>query len=93
MEVTKAMEPWSVGKYAKRTATLHLGSEDQQSTTHSTLDYANVLVLGYDRAPQNLADALRTYISIVFWSGVAVRDPKFAQDSESGLRSRQSPVS
>ena len=30
--------------------------------------------------------------SIVFWSGVAVLDPKFAQDSESGLRSRQSPA-
>ena len=31
--------------------------------------------------------------SIVFWSGVAVLqvDPKFAQESESGLRSRQSP--
>jgi hypothetical protein len=30
--------------------------------------------------------------SIVFWSGVAVLDPKFAQESESGLRSRQSPA-
>jgi hypothetical protein len=29
---------------------------------------------------------------IVFWSGVAVLDPKFAQESESGLRSRQSPA-
>jgi hypothetical protein len=26
-------------------------------------------------------------IDIVFWSGVAVLDPKFAQESESGLRS------
>lgn len=24
-----AMAPWSIGKYAKRSATLHLGSEDQ----------------------------------------------------------------
>jgi hypothetical protein len=30
--------------------------------------------------------------SIVFWSGVAVLDPKFAQESESGLRRRQSPA-
>jgi hypothetical protein len=30
--------------------------------------------------------------SIVFWSGVAVLGPKFAQESESGLRSRQSPA-
>jgi hypothetical protein len=30
--------------------------------------------------------------SIVFWSGVVVLDPKFAQESESGLRSRQSPA-
>eukprot|EP01047_Picozoa_sp_COSAG01_P059980 COSAG01_NODE_7284_length_3271_cov_65.572194_1_plen_295_part_10 len=44
------MEPWSVGKYAKRTATLHLGSEDQTSTSHSTLKYKNVLVLNYTRA-------------------------------------------
>jgi hypothetical protein len=29
---------------------------------------------------------------IVVWSGVAVLDPKFAQESESGLRSRQSPA-
>eukprot|EP01047_Picozoa_sp_COSAG01_P059983 COSAG01_NODE_7284_length_3271_cov_65.572194_4_plen_289_part_01 len=44
------MEPWSVGKYAKRTATLHLGSEDQTSTSHSTLKYKSVLVLNYTRA-------------------------------------------
>ena len=30
--------------------------------------------------------------SIVFWSGVAVLDPKFAQESESGLRTAQSPA-
>eukprot|EP01047_Picozoa_sp_COSAG01_P044493 COSAG01_NODE_4025_length_5425_cov_242.536050_7_plen_289_part_00 len=30
--------------------------------------------------------------SIVFWCRVAVLDPKFAQESESGLRSRQSPA-
>jgi hypothetical protein len=29
---------------------------------------------------------------IVVWSGVAVLDPKFAQESEPGLRSRQSPA-
>eukprot|EP01049_Picozoa_sp_SAG25_P003982 SAG25_NODE_241_length_11184_cov_4.090934_5_plen_69_part_00 len=28
----------------------------------------------------------------MFWSGVAVLDPKFAQESESGLRSAQSPA-
>jgi hypothetical protein len=32
------------------------------------------------------------YVSCcVLWSGMAVLDPKFAQESESGLRSRQSP--
>jgi hypothetical protein len=30
--------------------------------------------------------------SIVFWSGVADLDPKFAQESESGLRTAQSPA-
>jgi hypothetical protein len=30
--------------------------------------------------------------STVFWSRVAVLDPKFAQESESGLRSAQSPA-
>jgi hypothetical protein len=30
--------------------------------------------------------------STVFWSGVAVLDPKFAQEFESGLRSAQSPA-
>eukprot|EP01047_Picozoa_sp_COSAG01_P037771 COSAG01_NODE_3024_length_6708_cov_23.565138_5_plen_83_part_00 len=31
-----AMAPWSVGKYAKRMATLHLGSEDQLLLNAST---------------------------------------------------------
>ena len=35
-----AMAPWSVGKYAKRMATLHLGSEDQL-----LLNASNVTVL------------------------------------------------
>eukprot|EP01049_Picozoa_sp_SAG25_P000375 SAG25_NODE_13_length_24452_cov_18.893976_7_plen_108_part_00 len=30
--------------------------------------------------------------SIVFWSGVAVLEPKFAEEFESRLRSRQSPA-
>eukprot|EP01049_Picozoa_sp_SAG25_P000315 SAG25_NODE_9_length_28981_cov_95.245274_25_plen_69_part_00 len=28
----------------------------------------------------------------MFWSGVAVLDPKFAQESESGLKTAQSPA-
>ena len=48
-----AMAPWSVGKYAKRMATLHLGSEDQLLLNASNTTILDDLLLPFvdDAAP------------------------------------------
>ena len=67
--------PWSVGKYARRSATIHLCSEDAQSTGHTFFEGT---IASYDPAAHTVT---------LFDPGQAIRD-KFAnlQDPVAELR-------